>query len=132
MALTRTVIAGGLKVAVVPKSYDGALLNQRVASISSSSSVLLPNFLFGYLSSPQALEYVASHVNTLMQPNLSIEDLRAMPVPVPDLAEQIATVEKLDEFLRANTLLESLYQRKLAALDELKKSLLHRAFNGDL
>ncbi len=55
-----------------------------------------------------------------------------MPVPVPDLAEQIATVEKLDEFLRANTLLESLYQRKLAALDELKKSLLHRAFNGDL
>ena len=28
--------------------------------------------------------------------------------------------------------LESLYQRKLAALDELKKSLLHRAFSGQL
>jgi type I restriction enzyme S subunit len=28
--------------------------------------------------------------------------------------------------------LESLYQRKLAALDELKKSLLHRAFSGEL
>jgi type I restriction enzyme S subunit len=28
--------------------------------------------------------------------------------------------------------LESLYRRKIAALDELKKSLLHRAFNGDL
>ena len=28
--------------------------------------------------------------------------------------------------------LESLYQRKLTALDELKKSLLHRAFNGQL
>jgi hypothetical protein len=25
-----------------------------------------------------------------------------------------------------------LYQRKLAALEELKKSLLHRAFNGEL
>src|SRR5260370_310127 len=28
--------------------------------------------------------------------------------------------------------LESVYQRKLAALDELKKSLLHRAFSGEL
>ncbi len=28
--------------------------------------------------------------------------------------------------------LESLYQRKLAALEELKKSLLHRAFSGEL
>jgi type I restriction enzyme, S subunit len=28
--------------------------------------------------------------------------------------------------------LESLYQRKLAALDELKKSLLHQAFSGEL
>src|SRR5439155_11063196 len=33
LALTRTIIAGGLKVAVVPAEYDGALLNQRVASI---------------------------------------------------------------------------------------------------
>jgi type I restriction enzyme S subunit len=28
--------------------------------------------------------------------------------------------------------LEAIYQRKIAALDDLKKSLLHRAFNGDL
>jgi type I restriction enzyme S subunit len=28
--------------------------------------------------------------------------------------------------------LESLYRRKLAALDELKKSLLHQAFSGEL
>jgi type I restriction enzyme S subunit len=31
-----------------------------------------------------------------------------------------------------NTTLASLYQRKLAALDELKKSLLHQAFSGAL
>ena len=28
--------------------------------------------------------------------------------------------------------LDSIYQRKLAALDELKKSLLHQAFSGNL
>jgi hypothetical protein len=33
---------------------------------------------------------------------------------------------------RSNQRLEFLYRRKLAALDELKKSLLHRAFSGKL
>lgn len=36
IALTRTIISAGLKVAVVPASYDGALVNQRVAAFSLS------------------------------------------------------------------------------------------------
>ncbi len=48
------------------------------------------------------------------------------------LSEQCAIVATLED-LRENTQrLESLDQRKLAALDELKKSLLHRAFSGQL
>jgi len=41
-------------------------------------------------------------------------------------------LSSLDGLSAETQRLESLYQRKLAALDELKKSLLHRAFNGDL
>ncbi len=60
------------------------------------------------------------------------EALAKLQVPVPpksDVQRLVATFESLQsETLR----LESIYRRKLAALDELKKSLLHRAFNGDL
>ena len=40
--------------------------------------------------------------------------------------------QKLDSLRIETQRLESLYQRKLAALDELKKSLLHQAFSGQL
>lgn len=46
--------------------------------------------------------------------------------------EQCATVERLNTLEDQTQHLESIYQRKLAALDELKKSLLHQAFSGAL
>ena len=39
---------------------------------------------------------------------------------------------KLEELSAESQRLASLYQRKLAAFDELKKSLLHQAFSGQL
>jgi type I restriction enzyme S subunit len=48
------------------------------------------------------------------------------------LAEQEQIVEKLDALNEETQRLESIYQRKLAALEALKKSLLHQAFTGQL
>ncbi len=50
----------------------------------------------------------------------------------PTLDEQEQIVAKLDALREETQRLESLYQRKLAALAELKKSLLHQAFSGAL
>jgi type I restriction enzyme S subunit len=132
LALTRTIIAGGLKVAVVPGEYEGALLNQRVASIITNVKHLNGAFLFAYLSTRTVVDYVKERVNTLMQPNLSIADLRSMPIPVPPSREQDKIAEQLDRLRVETQCLAHLYERKLAALDELKKSLLHQAFSGAL
>jgi type I restriction enzyme S subunit len=43
-----------------------------------------------------------------------------------------STASQLDAFAAETQRLESLYRQKLAALDELKKSLLHQAFSGAL
>jgi type I restriction enzyme S subunit len=51
---------------------------------------------------------------------------------VPTLAEQEQIVATKDSIREGTEHLESIYQRKLAALDELKKSLLHQAFSGEL
>ena len=55
-----------------------------------------------------------------------------MPVPVPTVAEQGRIVASINDTLAETKRLQSVYRRKLAALDELKKSLLHRAFSGEL
>jgi type I restriction enzyme S subunit len=54
-------------------------------------------------------------------------------VSFPDsLSEQQSIVAKLDTFSKEIRSLESIYQRKFAAIEELKKSMLAHAFNGDL
>jgi type I restriction enzyme, S subunit len=132
IALTRTIIAGGLKVALVPEAYNRALLNQRVAAIQPNETVLSQAFLFAYLSTQEVAKYVTERVNTLMQPNLSIADLKTMPIPIPSGTKQKEITGKLNALRNETKRLESIYQQKLAALDELKKSLLHQAFNGQL
>nr|MBP9653420.1 hypothetical protein [Rhodocyclaceae bacterium] len=66
----------------------------------------------------------------LMQ--INIGDLRKVTVAIPPIAQQEAITAKLELLQSETQRLESLYRQKLAALDELKKSLLHRAFSGQL
>jgi type I restriction enzyme S subunit len=58
--------------------------------------------------------------------------IQNMEVSLPEIKEQKLIVEKIDAILEETQRLESNYKQKLAALDELKKSLLHRAFSGEL
>jgi type I restriction enzyme S subunit len=50
----------------------------------------------------------------------------------PTAAEQEAIAEEFDALVDETQRLTRLYERKLVALEELKKSLLHQAFNGEL
>lgn len=64
--------------------------------------------------------------------NLNIELASRVVIPVPSLASQRAIAASLDRLHEEVEHLESIYQQKLRALDELKKSLLHQAFSGNL
>ena len=48
------------------------------------------------------------------------------------IAEQRAIVATLEELSEETKRLESIYRHKLTALDELKMTLLHQAFSGQL
>jgi len=132
IALTRTIIAAGLKVAVVPESYDGALINQRVAALVPNEKLINQRFLYNFLTTDGVSKYVFAHVNTLMQPNLSINDLKNMLVPCPPFKEQQTIVQKLDALSVETKRLEVIYQQKIADLEELKKIVLQKAFSGEL
>lgn len=56
---------------------------------------------------------------------------QAIQFPI-SLIEQQAIVQKLDSLSTETKKLEAIYQQKLADLEELKKSLLQKAFNGEL
>jgi len=64
--------------------------------------------------------------------SLSQGTLASIRIPLPRPDEQMQICRRLDEIEGESQRLESIYQQKLVALDELKKSLLHRAFSGQL
>ena len=64
--------------------------------------------------------------------SLNQKTLGSLSVPFPPLSEQHAIVSKLDALSAETKRLEDVYQRKLAAQEEMRKSILQKAFAGEL
>lgn len=127
IALTRTIISDGLKRAIIPSSYDGAMLNQRVASLRYSGNINM-SFLYYYLGCSLVSDYVWLHVNTLMQPNLSIKDLKDLPVCNPPFSEQQSIVASLDSLKSKVDRLQENYNKISQECDALKQAILRKVF----
>lgn len=89
-------------------------------------------FLRYFLSSEITLSRMKNEANGTTQKFVGLGYLRKFPVKLPNLEKQRQLVKELDDLSAETQRLESIYQQKLAALDELKKSLLHQAFSGAL
>jgi type I restriction enzyme S subunit len=68
-----------------------------------------------------------------LYPNLHLEEIREVQINYPkSLKEQKIIVKKLNEISNETKRLEKIYKQKLNDLEELKKSILQKAFNGEL
>jgi len=67
---------------------------------------------------------------TMKKINKSI--VQGLPVALPDLLQQKSIVDTLDSLSIQTQHLKTIYQEKLAVLDELKQSILQKAFAGEL
>ncbi len=63
---------------------------------------------------------------------LKLGMIKELEISLPPIAKQLETASILDSLLDETQRLEAIYQQKLTALDDLKKSLLHQAFSGAL
>jgi type I restriction enzyme S subunit len=99
------------------------------AHILHFNSMATQRYVEFYLESIKLDEYITGAA----QPKLNQKALNAIPIPIPEAVEEqariVLSIEKLQEETQRLT---HLYERKLAALEELKKSLLQQAFNGEL
>ena len=63
---------------------------------------------------------------------LTIQKLQSVELRLPQLVEQKKIITELNALTQETQRLARLYEKKLAALESLKKSLLHQAFTGEL
>jgi type I restriction enzyme S subunit len=102
-------------------------LNQRICAIRSENYI--HKYLFYQLNRHR---HLLSFNNGENQTNLRKNDILNTPLYIPPFDDQEEVVKKLDEVVFQTKSLESNYQQEMGALDELKKSILQKAFNGEL
>ena len=84
------------------------------------------------LRSPQVFRQATIGSTGAAQKTVSLGVLRSLQLPKVKLAEQKQIAAKLDSLREETQRLARLYEQKIAALEALKKSLLHQAFTGEL
>lgn len=134
MSLTGTTGKEDYGFAVrIPNCDRTLLMNQRIMKFDGiKRDIIDGGYLLHYLRSRCFLDILYTTANGTRQANLSSVTMKLLPVPLPSLKDQKAIASTLEDLQEETQRLESLYQRKLAALDELKQSLLLQAFSGNL
>jgi len=89
-------------------------------------------WLFYWILSPQATRQAHETATGTAQKTVSLKALRNFSIPKVSLNEQKQIVKELDQLQTKTKKLETLYQQKLDNLGELKKSILQKAFKGEL
>lgn len=103
--------------------------NQAVCGILPNKN-FIPEFIFyKFLAGKQAL--IKQAVGGA-QPNISQIKIKNTLIPVISIKDQQCIVQKLDYLSSETKKLEAIYHRKLNDLEDLKKSILQKAFNGEL
>ena len=119
------------RCALVTEVEDGWLCGTGSFFIKPSSRCDA-RYLVRFLRSDGCKARLEKIAGGAVMPNLSNTDLGNLVLDLPPFDRQITIVEEIDSLHEEAQRLARLYERKLAALDALKKSLLHQAFSGQL
>jgi type I restriction enzyme, S subunit len=119
-------------VGIAENGLKGANVTRGIVPIRFESSLISQAFGYYMFISKmiQAQIKEKTYGTALMQ--INIGDLRNIVLSYPAVEEQQILVGKLEQMEKQTQRLEAIYRQKLAALTELKQSILQKAFTGEL
>lgn len=128
-------------LAIVRTGYPGtaAVIPAELPDSNCSDLVIVrpgkevdPHFLAAFFNSAFGKQLVLGKIVGAAQKHFNITAAKAVMLHVPPMVEQRAIIKMVNTLREETRRLAGIYERKLAALDALKKSLLHRTFAGEL
>jgi restriction endonuclease S subunit len=128
LAIVRTGYPG--TAAVIPEELSDANCSDLV--IVRPGSEVSPHFLAAFFNSEFGKQLVLGKIVGAAQKHFNVTSAKQVMLHVPPIAEQHQIVQMVTALREETQRLATIYERKLAALDELKKSLLQQAFSGNL
>lgn len=131
---TKEALAGDILMSVrapvgpINFATDRCCIGRGLASIRNGK-LIGKDFLFYYLLSIQ--QEISGHDGAVFS-SISRNEISALKLLLPPLPEQERIVAKLDKLQEQTKQLEAIYTQKIKECDELKQSILQKAFRGEL
>ena len=118
-------------VKVVSCGFRG-LCSADIYPLKPIEKVITKNFLYHLLRTKEFTNYAILGSQRAGMPKVNRDHLFAYRFKLPPLKIQQSIVRQLDALRAETQKLETIYQQKLLNLEELKKSVLQKAFTGEL
>lgn len=120
------------RVAIVPDGIKRGIINQALLKLTPKKNVSV-HFIKHWLRSRVFQKIIFDFAGGAAIPNVpSAKILKDILIPFPSQREQEKIVNDINLVLVETQKLEAIYQQKINDLEELKKSVLQKAFNGEL
>lgn len=133
VVLTTRGTIGNLALYDDTVDYENIRINSGMLILRPNVAEILPSYLFEIMRSEIIRSQIETKVSGAAQPQLPVNTLNTFTFPVPQsLDDQLKAVELIREAEVTIKKLIRIYNDKLASLDELKKSILQKAFSGEL
>lgn len=116
-----------------PRIWKGkkVIYHYHIWKVIPNLSLVSKEFLFILLEWDKEKIKAAQGTGTTMM-HVSKGSMEERIIPLPPIIEQQKIVQKLDALSAETKKLEAIYQQKINDLEELKKSVLQKAFSGEL
>lgn len=121
-----TIAANIGKVAIL--SYDSCFPDSVVGLITDEKNNY--KYVYYYLSTQQ--KELESKAPATAQKNINLKVLNDLDIPLPTLSEQHEIVRLVDDLLARERAAQQATEQALASIELMKKSILARAFRGEL
>jgi type I restriction enzyme S subunit len=120
------------RVSVIPNAAPQGIINQALLKLTPKDGTDI-HFIKYWIRSPIFQEIIFKDAGGAAQPNVpAAKKLKEITLSIPNIKHQHAVVKEIELCLETNRKLIKVYETKLRSLDELKKSLLQKAFSGEL
>ncbi len=120
------------RAAIVEAHHLPAVLNQRVARITTKTNAVSHEWVYAFLTSQSFRQRLQTAGHGAAQQNVSTKEIESVPLCLPSKNEQERQIAQVLAMRSSVAEWKESYARRSAALDELKASLLHQAFTGQL
>ena len=100
--------------------------------IRLNENIVLPDFIFRFLKSNGGKAQIKKRLKGATTKTITKDNVRNIIISYPNLNEQKKTIKKLNNLSVEAKKLEIIYQQNINDLDDLKRSILDKAFKGEL